>query len=138
MDAREIDVRDKSAAELTSDLARQMSNLVHDEIALAKVEMSEKGRRAGRGAGMFGAAGVLAFLGLACFATAAIAGIAVSLPVWAAALIVGGALLLGAGLIALRGKREVEDAAPPLPTAAIQSTKEDVEWLKTHAKSSTQ
>jgi uncharacterized membrane protein YqjE len=128
---------DKSTAELTSDLVRQMSSLMHDELTLAKAEMTEKGKRAGLGAGIFGAAGVLALLALGCLTACVIAAISLATPVWVAALIVGAAYLVAAGIAALVGRAEVARAAPPVPTEAVESTKEDVEWIKTHATSTT-
>ncbi|HEY7133790.1 MAG TPA: phage holin family protein [Acidimicrobiia bacterium] len=128
---------DKSTAELTSDLVRQISALMHDELALAKAEMTEKGKRAGLGAGIFGAAGVLALFAVGCLTACVIAAIAVATPVWVAALIVGVAYLLAAGIAAAMGRAEVARATPPVPTEAVESTKEDVEWIKTHATSTT-
>jgi hypothetical protein len=58
--------------------------------------------------------------------------------VWVAALIVGFAYVLVAGAIALMGRRQLAEATPPVPAQAVQSTKEDVEWLKTQAKSGRQ
>jgi hypothetical protein len=126
---------DKSMAELGGDLARQMTALVHHEIELAKAEMTMKGRQAGKGAGMFGAAGVAAGLGLACLTACVIAALQLVMPVWAAALIVGFAYVLVAGVIALMGRSQLAEATPPVPAQAMQSTKEDVEWLKIQAKS---
>jgi hypothetical protein len=77
-----------------------MTSLVHHEIELAKSEMSEKGKRAGLGAGMFGAAGIAAVFGLACLTACAVAALHLVLSVWLSALVVGGGYLLVAGVIA--------------------------------------
>lgn len=127
---------DKSTSELTSDLLRQVSTLVRDEFALARAEMTQKGKRAAFGAGMFGAAGMFGLLGLVCVTGCVVAAIAIVLPVWSAALIVGGAYLLLAGVVAAAGRVEVQTAAPPVPTEAAQSAREDVEWIKTQSSSS--
>ncbi len=129
---------DKSTAELAGDLARQMTALVHDEIQLAKAEMAEKGKRAGLGAGMFGAAGLLALFALGCLTASVVAAIALVVSVWLAALIVGAAYLLVAGAVVLIGRKEMDHATPPIPTEALESAKEDVAWLKTHARSAKQ
>lgn len=129
------DPSEKSTAELLRDLSVEMTTLVHEEVELAKAELAQKGKRIGLGAGFFGGAGVMGLLGAAAFVAAAIAGIATVLPVWAAALIVGGALAAVAGIIAMLGLTEVAQANPPIPEAAVQSTKEDVAWLKTQARS---
>jgi hypothetical protein len=129
---------DKTTAELIKDLSTQLSTLVHEEIELATAELSARGKRFGLGAGLFGAAGALMFMGFATFTAAAVTALALVMPVWAAALVVGVGLTLLAGAIALKAKSDVRRASPPIPQEALSSTKEDVEWLKAqtqHAKS---
>jgi hypothetical protein len=126
---------EKSTAELAGDLARQMTALIHDEIQLAKAEMTEKGKRAGLGAGMFGGAGLLGVFALGCLTACAVAALALVVSVWLAALLVGLAYLLVAGVIALTARQELDRATPPIPTEALESAKEDVQWLKTRARS---
>jgi Putative Actinobacterial Holin-X, holin superfamily III len=128
----------KSMAELTGDLAHQMTSLVHHEIELAKAEMSEKGKRAGLGAGMFGAGGLLAAFGFGCVTACFVAALQLGMAVWLAALIVGLVYMAGAGLLVLLGRRQISRATPPVPAEAVESTKEDVEWLKTQAQSARQ
>ncbi|HET9691935.1 MAG TPA: phage holin family protein [Acidimicrobiales bacterium] len=127
--------RDETVAELLRDLSDGMTKLVHQEVELAKAELTVKGKRIGEGAGMFGGAALFGVLGLAGLVTAAIAGLATVLATWLAALIVAVALLAVASIAALAGKKEVGRGSPPLPTQAIDSTKEDVAWLKTQAQS---
>src|SRR5438046_1716186 len=129
---------EKSMAELGGDLARQMTALVHHEIELAKAEMTQKGKRAGLGAGMFGAAGVLAAFGFGCVTACFIAALQLGISVWLAALIVGLVYFAVAAVLALMGRRQISEATPPVPAEAVESTKEDVEWLKTQAKSARQ
>lgn len=126
---------EKSLAELLKDLSEQTTNLVHQEVELAKAEMSVKGKLLAAGAALFATAGVLGFLAVAALVACAIAGLSEALPVWLAALIV--AVVLGgvAGILALVGKSKTKRGSPPVPEAALESTKEDVEWLKTQAKS---
>jgi uncharacterized membrane protein YqjE len=126
---------ERSVAELTGDLAREMASLVQHEIELARVEMTEKSKRLGLGAGMFGTAGLCALFGLGCLSACAIAALAQVMSVWLAALIVGGAYLVIAGITALAGRAELRAAAPPVPEGAVESSKEDVQWLKRQAKS---
>jgi hypothetical protein len=126
---------EKSLAELLKDLSEQTANLVHQEVELAKAEMSVKGKLLAAGAALFAAAGVLGILAVAALVACAIAGLSEALPVWLAALIV--AVVLGgvAGILALLGKSETQRGSPPVPEEALESTKEDVEWLKIQAKS---
>jgi hypothetical protein len=126
---------EKSMAELMRDLSAQTTTLVHQEMELAKAEMVSKGKRIGIGAGLFGSAGLFAVFGLGALTAAAIAGIATALSVWLSGLIVGGAWLGLAGILALTGTTEAQRATPPVPEKAIESTKEDVEWLKTRTRS---
>jgi hypothetical protein len=125
----------RSSGELVKDLSQQTSELVRQELALAKAEMTEKAKAAGVGIGLFGSAGLVAVLGLAALTAAAILGLAIVLDAWLAALIVGVVYLLVAGVQALIGRSQVQRATPPAPEQTVESVKEDVEWAKTRAKS---
>lgn len=111
-------------------MSEQVSTLVRDELALAKVEMVEKGKRAGIGAGLFGAAGVLALYGLGALFVTIGAVLFLWMPAWVAALIVTVALFAIAGIVALIGKSQVKKAVPPEPVEAIDSSKRDVNAVK--------
>ncbi|MCB0942014.1 MAG: phage holin family protein [Mycobacterium sp.] len=115
--------------ELLSQLSGQTLRLVRDEIRLAQREFQESARHAGKGAGLISAAGLLAVLGLATLIAAAVAGLAVVLPVWAAALIVGVVLLGLAGVSALVSRREVERVTPAVPETTA-SVKKDIDEVK--------
>src|SRR5690242_12106918 len=91
---------DPTLGALVHDMTQQMSTLVRDEIRLAQAEMTEKGKRAGIGVGLFSAAGLLAFFGLATLITTAILALALALPGWLSALIVAVVLFAGAGVFA--------------------------------------
>ncbi len=130
------DRRDESIAELVRDLANETNTLVRQEIELAKVELSAKVRTAGKGAGMLGGAGVAALLALGALTACAIALLATAIDhVWLSALIV--ALIWGAvaAVLAMRGREEVKEAAPPVPEETVESVKEDVAWAKTRTRS---
>lgn len=119
-----------STGELVSQLSEQTSRLIRDELRLAQLELQAKGKRAGIGAGLFGGAGLFAFYGAACMITAVILALAGPLPDWLAAVIVGAALLIVAGIAALIGKREVTAATPPVPEEAVAGLKQDAQTLK--------
>lgn len=129
---------ERTTGELLKDLSQQLTTLVHEEVELAKSEMGTKASQAAKGAGALSGAAVLAVLGLGALVAAAVAGLHEVLAVWLSALIIGAALLAVAGLAALVGKSKVSQGTPPVPTEAAESTKEDVEWLKTHARSARQ
>jgi uncharacterized membrane protein YqjE len=121
---------DPTLGALVHDMTQQMSTLVRDEIRLAQAEMTEKGKRAGIGVGLFSAAGLLAFFGLATLIATAILALALALPGWLSALIVAVVLFAGAGVFALQGKSNVQQATPPKPQEAIEGLKEDVATVK--------
>lgn len=117
---------EEGVGELVSRATRQVSDLLHAEVRLAVTELKDKGRHAGRGAGLFGGAGLVALYGAGALVAAAIAAIALALPVWLAALIVGVALLVVAGILALMGRMDTRQAVPPTPERAMDSTRKDV------------
>jgi uncharacterized membrane protein YqjE len=127
---------DRSVGELVHLLTTQVSTLARKEMELAKVELSEKGKVFGIGGGMIGAGGLVAVLGLGALTAALILGLATVIDeAWVAALIVAIAYLAVAGVLALVGKRRIEAASPLVPEQASESVKEDVEWVKTQARS---
>jgi uncharacterized membrane protein YqjE len=128
------EVRDASAAELVKQLTEQTSRLVRHEVELAKVELTEKGKRAGIGAGMFGGAGVFGLYALGALTAAAIAALSLAVATWLAALIVAVIWAAIAGVMALTGKKKVQQATPPVPEDAVESVKEDVQWTKARAQ----
>jgi uncharacterized membrane protein YqjE len=119
-----------STAQLVSQMSEQVSTLVRDELALARVEMVEKGKRAGTGAGLLGGAGVLAMYGVGALLVTIGAALATVWPVWLAALVVTVVVFAVAAVAALLGKKQVQQAVPPAPTAAVDSTKRDVDAVK--------
>jgi uncharacterized membrane protein YqjE len=117
-------------SELVQRASQQLTELVRGELRLAQAEMKEKGKRYGKGGRLFGGAGVVGFLALQALVATAIAALAVPLPVWTAALIVTAVLGAIAAAMALTGKKQVSQAAPPTPEQTIQSVKADVAEIK--------
>jgi MFS family permease len=124
---------DESVSDLIRQATQQTQTLVRDEIRLAQIELQEKGKRAGMGAGMFGGAGGLAFFGFGALIAAAILGLATAIDGWLAALIVSVVLFAIAGILALTGKKQIDQATPPAPEQAIESTQRDVDTVKARA-----
>ena len=127
-------VSDASTAELVKRLSEQTSRLLRQELELAKVELSEKGKRAGVGAGMFGGAGVIGLFAVGALTAAIIAALSLAMATWLAALIVAVVYGAAAGVAALMGKRKVQAALPPVPEDSVESVKEDVRWTKARAQ----
>ena len=115
---------------LVHQLSEEIPELVRSEIRLAQAEVAEKGRRVGIGLGMFSAAGLLAFFGVATLIATAVLALAEALPGWAAALIVAAVLLTGAGILAVVGKARVSSGQPLTPERAVAGVREDVAILK--------
>lgn len=120
-----------STGQLISQASDQLSDLVRSEMQLARAELMESVKHAGKGGGLFGAAGIAALYGLGVLIAAAVLGLSVALDAWLAALIVGVVLVAAAGVAALAGKREVTQATPPVQRAA-DNVKADVETVKGH------
>ena len=116
--------------ELVQELSQQTATLVRQEMRLAQVELQEKGKRAGTGAGMFGGAGLVALYGVGAVLAAVIMLVATAIEPWVSALIVGVVLLATAGILALLGRKHVEQATPPKPERAMESMQHDVEHVK--------
>ncbi len=129
------DARDRPVAELLKELSNQTTTLVKQELELAKAEMAEKGKQAGLGVGMFGGAGLFGLLALGALTACVIAALGTGMELWLAALIVTVVYAAIAGALALVGKQKAQEATPPAPQQAIDSTKEDVQWAKNRAKS---
>jgi len=132
--AVEPDPRDKGLGELVKDLASQTSTLVRQEIKLAQAEVTEKGKIAGKGAGMLAGAAVVALLGLGALTAFPIIVLDSFLPLWAAALIVTVLWLALATVLALAGKTAIQKATPPAPQT-VETVKEDIQWAKTQTGS---
>ena len=124
----------ESIADLTRKLSEQSTLLARQEVALAKAEMTEKGKRLGIGAGALGAAGVVALYMVGALVATLILALSTFMEAWLAALIVTIVLGAVAAVLALIGKKQVDAGSPPVPERAIDSTKLDVEELKSSAK----
>ena len=131
----QTEARERPTAELLKEFSDQATTLLRKEIALAKVEVAEKGKKAAVGAGMFGGSGVFGFYAFGALTACVILALATAVASWLAALIVAVVYAAIAGVLALRGKAQVKRAGPPVPEQAVDSTKEDLEWVKARAKS---
>lgn len=119
-----------TVAQLVSDLSQQTSTLIREEMRLAQAELQDKAKHAGTGIGLFSGAGLLAFFGGAALVTTAILALALVLPGWLAALVVSVALFIAAGVAALVGKGQVQQATPAKPEQTIDNLPRDVRAVK--------
>lgn len=125
-------LRQRPTGELVKDLSAQVSTLVRQELELAKVELTAKGRQAGIGAGMLGGAGLFALYGVGALVACAILALSTAVAGWLAALIVAVVLFAVAGVMALMGKSRAQRAVPPMPEQTVETLKEDVRYTKEH------
>jgi uncharacterized membrane protein YqjE len=132
----ENDMRSRPTGELLRELSDQTTTLVKQEIELLKAELTEKGKTAGVGAGMFGGAGLFGVFAFAALTTCIIVALNEVMPLWLAALIVTVVYAAVAAVLGLRGRDKVQEATPIAPEQTTESVKEDVQWAKTRAQSS--
>jgi hypothetical protein len=129
------DLRERGTGELIKQLSHQVSTIARLEVALAKAEVAEKGKKAGIGAGMLGGAAVAALLALGSLTAFLIMALAIVLPEWAAALLVTALWGATAAVLGLRGKDKLGEVGAPVPEKTVDSVKEDVQWLKGQTRS---
>jgi membrane protein len=116
--------------DLLSSFVQESTTLVSQEMELARAEIGEQVTRAGKGASLFAAAAVLALAGLGALTACAVVALALAMDTWIAALIVGGALLLLAGALALMGRARLKAVAPPVPERALRGVRRDIEAVQ--------
>jgi methylase of polypeptide subunit release factors len=129
------DLRDRSLPELLRQLSQETTQLVHQELELAKAELQQKGRQAGAGAGMFGGAGAIGLAALGALTACLILALDTVMPAWLAALLVAVVYGIVAFVLVKQGQARLRQATPPVPEQTIETVKEDVEWAKTQIRS---
>ena len=128
------DLRERSLGELVKQLADQTSTLVRQEIQLAKAEVTQQGREAGKGAGLLAGAAVVGLLAAGTLVAFLVMLLDGALANWLAALIVAVVLGIVAAILALSGRNRIRQATPPAPQT-VETVKEDVQWAKTQTRS---
>jgi uncharacterized membrane protein YqjE len=124
----------RSVAQLVGDVTNQISTLVRDEIRLAVAELQQKGKRIGAGAGLLGGAGAVALCGLGALIAGLILLLALVMPAWLAAFLVGVAVLIVAAVLAMLGRRQVQRGVPPVPEEAVAGIKQDIATVREGAQ----
>uniref|UniRef100_A0AAU2JY53 Phage holin family protein n=1 Tax=Streptomyces sp. NBC_00049 TaxID=2903617 RepID=A0AAU2JY53_9ACTN len=127
---RQIHSTDESVSVLVSRASQQISELVREEMQLARAEMTQKGKRFGKGGGLFGAAGLIGILAAQALVATCIAALSLLLPVWASALILTAVLAVVAAVTAMAGKRQIAEAGALVPEQTIDSVKADLAEIK--------
>ena len=123
------DPRDRPISELVKELSSQTSTLVRQEIELARAELQQKGKLAGKGAGMLAGAAIAAVLALGALTAGLIALLSLAMDTWIAALIVMALWAIVAAVLAKAGQKSLQRATPPAPQT-VETVKEDIQWAK--------
>jgi hypothetical protein len=121
---------DASVRDLIAQLGADLSNLVRQEMRLAKTEIADKVQGVGSGARMFGVAGGIGFWAVGALTATLILALGLVMPHALAALVVTVVYGVVALVLFLNGRRKLKQAAVPVPTETIEQVKEDVQWLK--------
>jgi uncharacterized membrane protein YqjE len=133
MESSRTQSHEPSAADLVKQVSEQTQRLIRQELALARLEISDKVKHAGIGAGMLAGAAFVALFGAGTLVAVLVLVLATAVDAWLAALIVAAGLLALAGALAVAGKGQIERATPPAPEQTIESVKTDVEEIRAHA-----
>jgi len=128
------DMRDRGVGELVKELAGQTSTLVRQEIKLAQAEVTQKGKVAGKGAGLLAAGAVFGLAMLGALTATLIAALDEAMPTWLAALIVTVLWAILAFALFKAGQKSLQEATPPAPQT-VDTVKEDIQWAKTQTGS---
>ena len=126
-------MENRPLGDLFGDLATDMSNLVRQEVTLAKVEITQKAKYVGRNVGYLVIGGAVAYAALLAIIAAIIMLLAKVLPNWGSALVVGvvvggiGWMLIGKAMMALQ-------KADLTPRETVETLKEDATWMKEQIK----
>jgi len=118
-----------SVGQLVSQLTEQSSQLIREEMDLARLEIKDTVKHAGLGAGLFSTAAVVGGFGAGALVATAIIALDLALPLWLSALIVTVALFVIAAVAGLMGKREVNQVSPT-PELTVENVKRDVREVK--------
>lgn len=115
--------------EIARELVHHLQNILRAEMRLAMVELKEKIQSSKKAGLLLGAAGLFGFLAACCITTACIAALAIVLPVWLSALIMGVLLGAGAGGAFLLGRLALEEV-DPLPQQTLETMKDNLDWAR--------
>jgi uncharacterized membrane protein YqjE len=123
------DARDRPVGDLVKDLSAQTSTLVRKEIELARAELQQKGKVAGKGVGLLAGAAAFGLLALGALTAGLIALLDLAMATWVAALIVMVLWAVVAAVLAKAGQGALQRATPPAPQT-VETVKEDIQWAK--------
>jgi hypothetical protein len=122
-------MEERPLGELLSDLVNETTTLVRNEVALAKVELTQKATKVGRNIGSLVIGGAIGYAALLAVCAAVILLLDNVMPAWAAALIVGAIVGSVAWLFISKAISELKKMDLK-PQETVESLKEDAQWIK--------
>ena len=122
-------VEERPLGELFSDLVNETTTLVRNEVALAKVEFTQKATKVGKNVGALVIGGAIGYAALLAFGAAITLLLARAMPAWVAALIVGAIVGGVAWLLISKAITELRQVELK-PEETVESLKEDAQWIK--------
>jgi uncharacterized membrane protein YqjE len=123
----------RTVSDVLQDIIGNVQQIIRSEFRLAKAELKEKADRASKPAVFVASGALITVYGLGFLFLAAVYGLAVVMPEWAAALIVGAVLSI-IGVMVLSSGRAKLKAIDPTPDKTVQTLKENVQWAKEQIK----
>lgn len=120
---------ERSLAQLLRDLSNDSIMLIRKEAELFRAETAQKLTHAQRQAIVLGAGGVVAFVGLLALTAAVILLLALAMPAWVSALIVGLAMVIGGAAAVVMGKNRLQRETLA-PEESVRSVKTDVRMVR--------
>jgi hypothetical protein len=131
---RPIATEDRSLGELFADLSRETTTLVHQEVDLAKTELSQKAAQVGKDVSFLAAGGAILYAGLLALIAALVIGLGqAGLPWWLSALVTGLFVLGIGGFLVWKGLTNLKHESV-VPQNTLESLKEDAQWAKEQTK----
>ena len=124
---------ERTLSDLFTELLDETRLLVRQEIALARTEVTNNIRALGRDIALVAVAAVLLFVAFQVFVATAILALALVLPAWASALIIGAVLAIVGVILGLVGYRDIRSRGV-LPEDTVETLKEDREWVQDQMK----
>lgn len=123
----------RRVSDVLQDIVGNVQQIIRSEVVLAKVEIKEKAQRASKPAAVLATGTVLGLYGLGFLLLAAVHALSLVVAAWLAALIVGGVLAIGGGILVGKSRQALREI-DPIPKKTVETVKENVQWAKDRIK----
>ena len=126
---RSEEVSETSIGDLIGNISNDLSTLFRQEVELAKAEVKQEASKAGKAAGMLGAAGFAGYMTVVLLSFALVFALANVMDDGWAALIVAAIWGIAGAVLYANGRKKLKDV-DPVPHRTVDTIKEDASWLK--------